>query len=191
MRISEQPRGDPPEHLPRLAGLGDFSVFLLAVTAAVIAETGGFVARLGGVRLSVTSAWRVLLWAVVVLVVRHVWIRQPSLWQRIRWWAFLDDAEPLPVPVLTRRAHLALHMLVIAGFAALTCAAAFQQVTDLRSVSDLGDPLFSAWRLDWVAYRLRSDPLHLFDANIFHPEPRTLAYSDAMLVPALVAAPWL
>ena len=51
--------------------------------------------------------------------------------------------------------------------------------------------MFSVWRLDWVAYQLRTDPLHLFDANIFHPEPRTLAYSDAMLVPALVAAPWI
>jgi hypothetical protein len=31
----------------------------------------------------------------------------------------------------------------------------------------------------------------LFDANIFHPHLRTLAYSDAMLLEALLAAPWL
>ena len=31
----------------------------------------------------------------------------------------------------------------------------------------------------------------LFDANIFHPHPRTLAYSDATLLQGIVAAPWL
>ena len=63
-----------------------------------------------------------------------------------------------------------------------------------RGVSlDIGDPLLSTWRLAWIAHQLPRDPLHLFDANIFYPELRTLAYSDAMLVPSLTAAPlvWL
>jgi hypothetical protein len=84
-----------------------------------------------------------------------------------------------------------MHLVVIAGFVALACVMMFEQVINLRSVTDLGDPLFSLWRLDWVSYQLRTDPWHLFDANIFHPEPRTLAFSDAMLVPGLIAAPWL
>jgi hypothetical protein len=56
-----------------------------------------------------------------------------------------------------------------------------------------GDAFFSVWRLAWVAHQLRTDPLHLFDANIFYPERRTLAYSDAMLLPGTVLAPfhWL
>jgi len=45
--------------------------------------------------------------------------------------------------------------------------------------------------LSWVAHQLPADALHLFDANIFYPEPRTLAYSDAMLATALMAAPLL
>ena len=53
------------------------------------------------------------------------------------------------------------------------------------------DPLFSIWRLSWVAHALPSDAAHLFDANIFHPHLRTLAYSDAMLFEASLAAPWL
>ena len=45
----------------------------------------------------------------------------------------------------------------------------------------------------WIAHQLTRDPLHLFDANIFYPAKNTLAFSDAMLVPALMAAPliWL
>ena len=53
------------------------------------------------------------------------------------------------------------------------------------------DPLFSIWRLSWIAHALRQDPRYLFDANIFYPHPRTLAYSDAMLLEGLIAAPLL
>jgi hypothetical protein len=53
------------------------------------------------------------------------------------------------------------------------------------------DPLFSIWRLAWVAHTLPGDPSHLFDANIFYPHARTLAYSDAMLFEGLLAAPLL
>jgi hypothetical protein len=55
------------------------------------------------------------------------------------------------------------------------------------------DAYFSVWRMAWVAHQLPIDPLHLFDANSFHPAAGTLAYSDAMLLVGLVAAPlfWL
>ena len=52
-----------------------------------------------------------------------------------------------------------------------------------------GDALFSVWRLAWIAHQVRADPLHLFNANIFYPEARTLAYSDAVLLPGLAWAP--
>ncbi len=47
------------------------------------------------------------------------------------------------------------------------------------------------WRLAWIAHALPHDPRHLFDANIFYPHLRTLAYSDAMLFEGIVAAPFL
>lgn len=56
-------------------------------------------------------------------------------------------------------------------------------------IGEHGDALFSVWRLAWVAHQLRANPLRLFDANIFYPEPRTLAYSDAVLLPAIAVAP--
>jgi hypothetical protein len=53
------------------------------------------------------------------------------------------------------------------------------------------DPLFSIWRLSWIAHALTQDPRYLFDANIFYPHARTLAYSDAMLLEGIIAAPFL
>lgn len=51
------------------------------------------------------------------------------------------------------------------------------------------DSLFGAWRLAWIADSAFSRDLPLFSAPIFYPEPRTLAFSDAILLPGLVAAP--
>ncbi len=45
--------------------------------------------------------------------------------------------------------------------------------------------------VSWVAHVLPTDPLNLFNAPIFFPEPRTLAYSEHMLVPSLMGAPLL
>ena len=190
MHPQAPPRRSGPR-LPTLAWLADAVVVCLIAAAVAVALSGGFVARGWGLRVAVTSGWRLFGWALLVFVIRHAWIRRPTLWQRLGSRGILAGADPLLTTPATGRARIAMHAVVIAGFSALTCAVLFQQVAHLRSVSDLGDPLFSMWRLDWVAYQLRHDPVHLFDANIFHPEPRTLAYSDAMLVPALVAAPWL
>ena len=54
---------------------------------------------------------------------------------------------------------------------------------------DIGDPLLNAWILAWDAHALLTDPLHLFDANIFYPLPNTLAYSEHMLSTACLVMP--
>ena len=51
------------------------------------------------------------------------------------------------------------------------------------------DPLFSIWRLAWVAHALATDPARLLDANIFHPARHTLTFSDAMMLEGALAAP--
>ena len=65
------------------------------------------------------------------------------------------------------------------------------QLAQMGGVPDLGDPLFSMWRMGWVFHQLGGDPRPLFDANIFHPEPLTFTYSDSMLLPAAIGAPLL
>jgi hypothetical protein len=55
---------------------------------------------------------------------------------------------------------------------------------------DIGDPLLNTWILAWDAHALLTDPLHLFDANIFYPLPNTLAYSEHLLSTAILVLPW-
>ena len=51
------------------------------------------------------------------------------------------------------------------------------------------DAYFSIWRIGWIAHALATSPLHVFDANIFHPAAGTLAYSDATMLEGLLGAP--
>jgi hypothetical protein len=84
--------------------------------------------------------------------------------------------------------HAALASL---GIALVLVVILHEQVRHPASVPDLGDPLFSMWRTGWVNHQLVTDPRHLFDANIFHPERLTLTLSDPIVLPALTAAPLL
>jgi hypothetical protein len=54
---------------------------------------------------------------------------------------------------------------------------------------DNADYLLNAWAITWLGHQASIDPSHLFDANIFWPEKRTLAYSEAMLVQGAMAWP--
>jgi hypothetical protein len=56
---------------------------------------------------------------------------------------------------------------------------------------DNGDAMLNQWIIAWIAHQLPRAPLHLFDANIFYPEPNTLAFSEHMFVQALMGAPLL
>jgi hypothetical protein len=58
-----------------------------------------------------------------------------------------------------------------------------------RLVTDEADPLLNAWALSWDVRALSTSPGHLFDANIFHPETGTLAFSEHLLGVALLVAP--
>lgn len=76
-------------------------------------------------------------------------------------------------------------------FAGLTAAMTWPMVRHAGSLAPTHqDVYFNMWRLRWFAHALSTSPTHLFQANIFFPEPDTLAYSDAMLLEGLVAAPF-
>ena len=61
------------------------------------------------------------------------------------------------------------------------------------SRNDNGDAQLNEWILAWVAHQLPRDPAHLFQANIFYPAHDALAFSEPLIVPALMGAPlaWL
>ena len=51
------------------------------------------------------------------------------------------------------------------------------------------DSLLHVWTLAWGQHALATDPLRVLDANIFHPYPKTLLYSDHLLGLAVLLAP--
>lgn len=57
---------------------------------------------------------------------------------------------------------------------------------------DHTDGMYALWNVAWVARALTSDPLGVFDANIFYPHKRTLAYSESNIGAGALGVPaWL
>jgi hypothetical protein len=195
--------------LPWWARAADACAIALLLLAGFVAIEGGFVAWPAGVRVSIRSEWRLLLWAALLLVARHVFVRGIPLHRRIYTGIaslasgagpLHDDSSLAPPSALAGRLPKERLLScarrcawVVALFAGLTLVMTYPQVRVMGQAVSLneGDALFSTWRLAWIAHQLPRDPLNLFNANIFHPEPGTLAFSDAMIVPALMSAPLL
>jgi hypothetical protein len=57
---------------------------------------------------------------------------------------------------------------------------------------DSGDARHGVWNVAWVAHAITSDPGNLWNANIFHPYPNALAFSDPNIFSGALAVPaWL
>ena len=136
----------------RLIVIGlDLLVASLAVLAAAITVTGGFVVRAGHLRLSFGTGSRALLALTAVMVVRlaldrHLGPlgRQPAWWRRQLWLTSDQRLGIQPAGPWRRTAIAAL------GIGAVLVVLFHDQVWHPYSVPDLGDPLFSMWRMGWV-----------------------------------------
>ena len=83
-------------------------------------------------------------------------------------------------------------LVPVALFVLLTAVMTWPQVTRLGTAAvDHPDVYFNMWRFGWVAHALATPSARLLDTNIFHPERRTLTFSDAMPVESAVATPLL
>jgi hypothetical protein len=82
------------------------------------------------------------------------------------------------VPISRRE----LWMLAV-GSAVLAIVCTWPLTPDIRSriPNTLVDPPYKVWEVGWIAYAVRAQPLHLYDANAFWPYDDTLAFSDAMV----------
>jgi hypothetical protein len=80
-------------------------------------------------------------------------------------------------------------------YAALTMALAYPLSTHPATavLSDSPDTNLELWALAWDAHAFVRQPLSIFDANIYYPQRRTLAYSENFIGSAFLAAPiiWL
>ena len=128
--------------------------FVLALTVAI---TGGFVIWFTEeARLSVRFAGRPFLLGCLIADVRFYFVRQPSP---------LADAVVRAAPAAAARRASSVRagaragletvgefVLVTAGCCGFIAIATWPQVAQPYAVSDMGDPLFSVWRLMWVTH---------------------------------------
>jgi hypothetical protein len=81
-------------------------------------------------------------------------------------------------------------LLVIITFCLFTTMVTWPYVTRLRDVVvDKGDPYLMAWILWWDYHQTFTDPLHLFNANVFYPLKYSLAFSEHSYGLALLCFP--
>ncbi len=190
-------RSSVPVRAPWWATFADVLSLALAAGALWILASGGYRGRIAGVVVSLKSPIRLLVVAVVVGAARHLAVPRPNLLtrlhcaaQRLIEWIrrrFRAMQEILHADGVRPRELLGVSALMIV----LTIVMLYPFVRHLDRVSDLGDPLFSIWRVAWVAHQLPIHPLHLYDANIFFPEQYALAYSDGMPLTGIAAAPFI
>jgi hypothetical protein len=88
---------------------------------------------------------------------------------------------------MTLRSQLA----ALAAAATLAVVHTWPLARDVAGQSrlDNADTALNTWALAWVADALPRQPRHVFDAPIFHPERRTLAYSEHLLAQGALAIP--
>jgi hypothetical protein len=81
------------------------------------------------------------------------------------------------------------------GYAVLLAVMSWPLVLDPvhQGMTDRPDGRLNAWIMAWDVHALVQDPARLFQAPIFHPLPDALAFSENLLLPALLGAPaqWL
>ncbi len=86
----------------------------------------------------------------------------------------------MPAPMPSLRA--------VALYALLTVLLTWPLAANL-TVMDAGDSAFFAWEIGWELHALRTDPLQLPHANIFHPLRYTLGLDEPVLGTTLLVTP--
>lgn len=129
--------------------------------------------------------------------------RPPALWwltDALALWvalcagmlAFALPWERPAAAIEPRRTTALQWTVVAAGLAALTVLMSWPLVLDLagHGVVDRPDGRLQAWTLAWNAHALPGGVHRAFQAPIFHPLPDSLAFSENLLLPSVVVAPF-
>jgi hypothetical protein len=84
-------------------------------------------------------------------------------------------------------------LAVSAAYVALTFVMAYPLSGSPHSsvVVDAPDTHVYIWTLAWDAYAFLHQPLRIFEANVYHPFPHTLAFSENLIGSAFFAAPFI
>jgi hypothetical protein len=164
-------------------------VVIAAFSAAVVVSLGGRTTfAFGGVTLAMESPVILGVIAAGLLCLRLLhWARVAPLPSLARGTLPSDVRRRVSAPEpMTRR---------VAWYALAACAGSLLWVAPhllrLHEVPDFGDPIFSAWRIAALTHQFATDPLHLWNGNIFYPEPLTLTFSDSLFLQSMLGAPFL
>ncbi|HEY0876718.1 MAG TPA: hypothetical protein VGD94_24800, partial [Vicinamibacterales bacterium] len=179
--------------LPWWVIAADLLVAVTFVVGAIALMTDDLMITIAGERFSARSATRPFAWAIGLAIVRFYFCRLPPwgfdrLTQRPAALTFEESRifAPMPVGAWPRIRELTLLTL---SYAVLVAIATWPIAVQPYAVSDMGDPLFSIWRLMWITHEFPQNPLNIFNGNQMYPEPRTLTFSDPVLAPTLLFAP--
>src|SRR5262245_57995096 len=93
----------------------------MALVAMILAASGGFRATIAGVRIALTSPYRVLAWAIGVTAVRHAITREQPMYRRLleyaaAWRQSVPLRNALLVTVATRPVVLFAGYLAVLTF---------------------------------------------------------------------------
>src|SRR5688572_15259180 len=85
---------------------------------------------------------------------------------------------------------LRVHAAVLLFFTAAAVAMTWPLAANLPlAMAHPGDPFIVTWILDWPFYAATHDGPRIFDGNIFHPLPLTLAFTENLLGISIVLLP--
>jgi len=80
-----------PPVFPRWARAADYLTFLIVIIALVVAASGGMKIRYHDWRFTMTSPYRLIVWAAAIALVRHFFVRQQPIYRQLpadiaRWY---------------------------------------------------------------------------------------------------------
>jgi hypothetical protein len=104
------------------------------------------------------------------------------------------DTRSSAVPSSARPWSIRIRNAALVGFAALAASILMTWplaagMGHLGRTQNSGDGRFAVWNVAWVAHALVTNPGGLYDANIFYPHRKALAFSEANIGAGALAVP--
>jgi len=100
-----------------------------------------------------------------------------------------SDTSTSSTPWLRKRSVVL--TVIILFFIIYTGIILAPRTTDMYGkIHDGPDPRILLWALTWSQKAIIEDPFHFYRANVYYPHDAAFAYSDTLLVPALMSLPF-
>jgi mannosyltransferase PIG-V len=173
--------------MPRWARAADFLSLLLLIVALVIAASGGVRARYGEWQIRITSPYRVLVWAALLIILRHWFYRAQPIYRQlpadiVRWVRSTPFRASLTTLVGTRLAIFFVGWMAVfvIGYAPEA------KMKDLRSYDNELMNLPHRWDSNW--YLGIAEKGYRYDATLGSQGQQNIVFFPAFPVTTRVVA---